>query len=196
MKKIIIIILLALFIPLHVSARSSGVRSSGGFRSSGIKSTPKVSVPRSPSTGVKSSLFGSSKPKTTTQKTPSTSTKKVYSTTPKTVSGKQYSKTGNVVDDNYKPSFRGGYVAPVGSTVYYRDNSMLDWLPFYFLMTHDSHREAVVVKPDGKEEIVKEEGIDGMYIFNWVIVILLGLGLIAGIIYLINKYTKKKHYYA
>jgi hypothetical protein len=60
----------------------------------------------------------------------------------------------------------------------------------YYILTHNSQRDAVVVAPDGKEEVVKEEGTDSMYVINWILTILLVGGAGFGIIYLINKFTK------
>jgi hypothetical protein len=69
---------------------------------------------------------------------------------------------------------------------------MMNWIPFYMIMSsNNAHREAVVVQPDGKEEVVKEEGVDTMYVINWIITILFIGGIIIGIIYLVNKLTKK-----
>lgn len=145
------------------------------------------------STGGKSVSGGKST--TSVGKAPSSTTKTVQSQ-PKTVNGKTYSGKGYVVDDTYKPSFRGGYVPPAGSTVYYQSSSsMWDWFPLYYIMTHDGNQKAVVTQPDGKEQEVVEEGTDGMYIFNWVIVILLGVGLIGGVIWLVNKMTQPSYGY-
>lgn len=171
-----------------VSAKgSSGGRSSGGR----ISSSRSVSRPRTASARAavpsKPSI-----PKVSTRPSSKTTTKVG---TPKTISGKKFSGKGNVVDSNYQPKFSGGYAPPVGSTVYYRDNSMMSWLPFYMIMTNQQHREAVVTQPDGTEQVVKEEGTDSMYIWNWILTILFVGGVGAGIIYLVYKLTNKKYEY-
>jgi hypothetical protein len=101
---------------------------------------------------------------------------------------------GKVVDDKYQPKFKNGYVAPSGSVVYYPQSSMLDWLPFYLIMTNQSHREVVVQSPDGKKETVKEEGVDTMYVINWIVSILLCIGLIGAVVWFINKKTNNYNY--
>lgn len=190
MKKLLIVLMLAVLVSAPVATfakgggggRGGGGRSSSSSRSSSVRSTPKVSKPSVPKA-----------PKVSTK--PSTKTVKVQSATAKKVNGKTFSKKGSVVDDTYKPRFNGGYSAPAGSVVYYRESSGLDWLPFYLIMTSQSHREAVVVEPakDGQpavEKVVKEEGVDTMYVVNWVVSILIILGLIGGIVYLVNRKTR------
>jgi cobalamin biosynthesis Mg chelatase CobN len=191
--KVLVGVVLSLFLLTSTAfvmvADAKGSRG-GGFRSGGFRSAPKAT--RTIKT-VKPSKPKVTKPKVA--KRPSSSTKKV-TTTKRTVGGKTYSKTGNVVDGNYKPRFSGGYTPPAGSVVYYRESSMLDWLPLYFIMTHGQHREAVVVEkgkdgaPD-KETVVKEEGTDSMYVINWIVTILFGLGLIGLVYWLITRKFKK-----
>lgn len=179
----------------------------GSFRSSGFRSTtrsisPKTTTPTksvTPSkstTSTKASTSTSSmKSRVTTPKTtvrPSSTTAKVTSPTGKTVNGTKFSKTGSVVDSTYRPKFSGGYTPPAGSVVYYRQNTWLDYLPLYFILFHGQHREAVVVEkgvngaPD-TEKVVKEEGVDTMYVINWAVTILFGLGLIALVYWLISR---------
>lgn len=197
MKRYAVFVLLVALLcspAVSLAKGGGGGRSSGGSRSSPSRSAPKPSTPKpstpKPSTPKPSTPKPAPKPNLSK---PSTATQVKTSATAKTVNGKTYSKKGYVVDEKYKPTFRGGYVAPAGSTVYYQ-SSMWDWFPIYYLMTHDSHRSAVVQQPDGKEEVVKEEGTDSMYVINWIIVILLGLGLIALVVYLINKRTLRNKY--
>jgi hypothetical protein len=190
MKKIIAIIMMALIMPTFAQAKGGG---GGGGRSSGGGARSSVSSSRTATSTPTRSTSTVSKP--SVSKSPTSSTKTVSSPTNKTVAGKSFGKKGYTVGDGYNPSFRGGYVAPQGSTVYYRESSMMDWLPFYMIMnSQNAHREAVVTTPDGKEEVVKEEGLDGMYIFNWIISILLIFGIIGGIVYLVNKKTNKYNY--
>jgi hypothetical protein len=79
----------------------------------------------------------------------------------------------------------------------------MDWLPFYLIMTMNrsgGHAQAAVVTPASTStsgvvtpettKIVEEEGLDTMYIINWIITILFGIGIIAGGMYLINKNSK------
>lgn len=193
MKKILIatlILILGLSIASPVFAKGGGGgggHSSGGSRASSVRSVsaskPTVSKPAiaKPSTPAKSTV--STKPSSTTKTT-------TASTAVKSSTGKTMSKKGAVVDDNYKPTFRGGYVAPAGSVVYYRESSIMDWLPFYLIMTSQSHREAVVQTPDGKQQTVKEEGVDTMYVINWIVSLLLIGGLIVLIVWFVNKKTK------
>lgn len=190
MKKILIAIMLAI-VALTAFPAGTEARGGGGARGGGARASSRSSASR-PSTSKPASKPSTAKPSTPKVSTkPSATTKTVTAAKPKTANGKTFSQKGSVVDGTYAPRFGGGYSAPVGSTVYYRQSSMLDWLPFYMIMNNQQHREAVVVQPDGKEQVVKEEGTDGMYILNWIITILLCGGLIAGIVYLINRYTKR-----
>lgn len=187
---VVSVLLTALIIPATVEAKgSSGGRSSGGSRSSVSSSSKSTSTSRPTQTSVKPTP---STPKVS--KSPTSTTKSVQSDA-KTIGGKKFSGKGSVVDDNYKPSFRGGYTPPAGSTVYYRDSSFMDYLPWIYIFTHDSHQDAVVVQPDGKEEVVQEEGMDSMYVINWILVILSGIGAIYGVMWLVNKLTSKEKRY-
>lgn len=115
----------------------------------------------------------------------------------KTVNGKSYAKGETVGVNGYSPRFAGGYTAPPGSVVYYQQSSSAwNWLPWYYIMTHDGNQQAVVQQPNGKQQAVQEEGGDGMYVFNWILVIILSLGLIALVIYFVNKATRKEVNYA
>lgn len=103
-----------------------------------------------------------------------------------------------MVSPGYQPRFQG-YSAPAGSVVYYPQSSALDWLPLYFILTHDAHRDVVVEVPGENgaattTKVVEEEGVDTMYVINWIVTILFGLGLIALAMWLVNKFTNKKAY--
>ena len=168
--------------------RGGGARSSSSVRSTPRVSTPKVSTPK---------VVTPKAPRVSTR--PSRSTAKVTSPTAKKVGKTTFSKKGSVVGGTYQPRFNGGYVPPAGSTVYYRQSSVMDWLPFYLIMTNQQHREAVVTEPakDGqpaKETVVKAEGTDGMYILNWILSIALVLGLIALIVWLVDKRAKARNW--
>lgn len=177
-----------------VDAKGGGGRGGGGARSSSVRSstprasaTPKISTPKTPKAP-------------SISKTPSKSTVKVTAPVAKKVGGKTFSKKGSVVDATYQPKFNGGYTPPIGSTVYYRQSSALDWLPFYLILnSQNAHREAIVTEPskDGQpavEKVVKEEGLDTMYIVNWVMSILVIIGFIWLVVYIINKKTNKNYY--
>lgn len=197
MKKILLSLLLicAMSLPFVSEAKGGGGRAGGGARSS-VRS---YSSTRSTSTTSRVSTPKTTTPKVTTPKVstkPSATTAKVTTPKAKTVGGKTFSKKGSVVDSTYQPKFNGGYVPPAGSVVYYRESSMMDWLPFYLILnSQNAHRDAVVVEPakDGQpavEKVVKAEGTDTMYIINWIMSILLVGGLIALIVWFINKRTK------
>lgn len=176
MKKLIIAVFICSLglLPLSEVFAKGGGRGGGGARASASRPVPKPDVaPVQKKTQVV-------KPAT------KVSDKPVVSNT-----GKKMSNKGKVVDENYKPSFRGGYVPPVGSTVYYQQRSFLDYLPWVFLFTMTPNREVVVQasEPDGtvKEETHQEEGTDTMYVINWIVSLLLLGGLIAVVIKLLNR---------
>lgn len=201
MKKIYTITLAAMICLSPITMFAKG--SSGGGRSFSSSRSLTSSVSKSSTTSRTTTTKTPTTPKVTTPKVsikPSTTTAKVTSPTVKTAGGKSFGKTGSVVDATYQPRFSGGYTAPIGSTVYYNDagSSLMNWLPFYMIMTNQSHQEALVVEPakDGqpaKETVVKEEGLDGMYIWNWIFSILFSIGGIALIVYFVNKKTNKKY---
>lgn len=202
MKKILAAIIIGLFtastaVPHDVFAKGGG---GGGGGSGGSRSSSSSSKSSSKS---KSSTSSSANPSTPSKPSvsakPGSSTKTVNSAKPVTANGKTFSSKGSVVDDSYKPRFNGGYTPPNGSTVYYRDtsSSLMNWLPFYMIWSSDNaHREAVVMEPskDGQpanQKVVKEEGTDGMYIWNWIISILVILGLIGLIVWFVNRRTTR-----
>lgn len=173
-------------------------RSSGSFKSSSSskssksssnKSSSKPATPSKPKTGTSTSKPGSTI-KTADGKTVKSSTK--------TPTNKQYTNSKGIVGDNgYTPRYVNGYSAPAGSVVYQENNSALDYLPwiYIFSMGGDSPRndKEVIVQPDGKEVQAKpvQEGLDGMLIFNWIILILLAGAVIAGVVWVVNKFTSK-----
>lgn len=191
MKKIIIVLsavfAISVLVPGDIVYAKGG--RVGGFRSSSVRvsSSPKPSAPAVAKTAVKATPAVSTKPSVETKKV--VSTKTVTSST-----GKKMSGNGSVVDQNYQPRFNGGYVPPAGSVVYYRSYGVMDWLPFYLIMTQGSQREAVVQTPDGKEQTIKEEGVDTMYVINWIVSILFIVALIFGVMYLVTNYSKNKNY--
>lgn len=200
MKKLIVLALLvAIAVPSAAFAKGGG---GGGRSSGGSRSATSVSKPSTTATAPKPAAAPTT-PKPAPAPKPSTSPSKASnvktSDTAKQVGGKNYGTKGYVVDDKFQPKFRNGYTAPAGSTVYYQDrgSDWMMWIPMWYILAsnNDPHREAVVQQPDGKEEIVKEEGLDTMWLVNWIITILIGVGLIAGIVYLVNKFTFNKPAY-
>lgn len=193
MNKFKIAIMVGAVVLMGLGATDAYAKGGGGGRAVGgarVSST-RVSTPK-PSTSVKPSTPKPTVPKPVTPKPakPNSATVVKTDTQKKVVDGKTYSKKSYVVDDKYKPNFQGGYTPVAGSQVYYRSSAM-DWFPIYYILTHDSHKEAVVKAPDGTEKVVKEEGKDTMYFVNWILTILLLGGIGVGIVYLINKFTKK-----
>lgn len=184
------------YAPMMAQARG------GGGRASVRTSTRSYTAPKTTTTAPRTTTTTTSR--TTTTKTvststrPTTTTRTVTSTTTKTVSGKTYSRTGNVVDEHYQPHFVGGYVPHAGDVVYYRESSFMDWLPFYLILTNQQHREAVVETPGvngapATQKVVQEEGTDTMYVINWIVTILLCVGVIALVMWLANKASKKRN---
>ena len=211
MKKIISALVLTVMIlgagstpVLAKGGGGGGGHSSGGGRGGASFSSGSRSV--SPSRPSTASPRPTPAPRPAAPKPiptkPSATTPKVTATTAKTVGGKTYSKTGSVVGAGYQPRFRGGYVPPTGSVVYYQNSGSdwMTWIPLMYLLSHDSHRSAVVESPatttDGKAttttQVFKEEGVDKMYVLNWIVTILIGAGIIGGAVYLVNKATSKK----
>lgn len=192
----LLIIGFVLFSPVAHAKGGGGGHSSGHVSTSHISSRP--STPSRPSAPRPSVAPKPPAPKPISTK-PTAATPKVTKATPTTVAGKTYAKTGNVVGAGYQPKFKG-VTPPAGSVVYYRESSFWDWFPMYYILTHDDHRDAVVqtstTTPTGVKTTstpVKEEGVDTMYVINWILTILIGLGLIAGIMWLINKSSKKSY---
>lgn len=139
------------------------------------------------------------KPKKTFTKpgdTIKTSDGKEIKTSEKKPTNERYSNHhGTVGDTGYNQRFHN-YDAPVGSTVYYPRSSVLDYLPWIYLFSQNSpaNQDAVVVQPDGKEvqaEPVKE-GVDGLAVLNWIILIVLAVAVIAGVVWGVNRYVTRK----
>ena len=195
MKKLFIVFIV-LMLPCAVFAKGS----SGGGRSS--SSGSRSSSSSSPSSK-SSSTSNPSKSTPTTPKVsakPSTSTKTIDTPSKTTSTGKKTTGKANVVDDNYKPSFKGGYIPPTGSTVQYveRSSSFIDYLPWVYIFSQDSRervntQEAVVTEPNGEEKTVEQfnqEGSDEMLVFNWILMIVIGSLGIWGIMWVVSNYTK------
>jgi hypothetical protein len=209
--KILLALLMicALLVPATAEARGGGGHSSGGHSSShsssrsSVRSTPRATV--KPKTTVKPKA-ATVKPKAVVKKpapvkkAPAKPSKPVPKASTKKPTNKKYTNSkGTVGQNGYSPRFRGGYVAPANSVVYYPSHSALDYLPWIYLFSQQhspQHDSATVVQPNGREVKVEpvKEGTDGMAVFNWIIMILLAVGTIVGIVYVINKLTTKKGY--
>lgn len=180
---------------------SSGGRSSGGSRSSGSSSKSSGSSSSSKSSGSssKSSTPKSGKSTAKPGSTVTTADGKTVTSSTKTPSNIKNAQSKGIVGDNgYAPRFTNGYTAPPGSVVYYQSHSALDYLPWVYLFSvmGDSPRDdhATVVQPDNKEVTVAPErgGIDGLFILNWIILVIIIIAIIGGIVYAINKLTSGK----
>lgn len=190
--------LIALLIAVIILSPGIALAKGGGFHSSGSRSfsASRSATPVRTSTAKPTTVKPVTPTKPTVATKPTTTTPKVSKATPTIKNGKTFSSTGSVVGAGYQPRFRGGIVPPSGSVVYYRDNSFLDYLPLYYILFHDAHRDAIVETPGQNgapttTQVMQEEGIDTMYVWNWVFTILVGLGLIGFVVWLINKATKK-----
>jgi hypothetical protein len=65
-----------------------------------------------------------------------------------------------------------------------------------YLFSNNSPRteQTIVVQPDGREVVAKpvKEGVDGLLILNWIMLVVIVVACIAGLMWLVNKYTKKQ----
>lgn len=183
---------------------SGGGRSSGGSRSS--SSSSKSSAPKSSTSTPKTSTPKPTTPKTSTKPGTSKSTPgskiktasgaEAQSSAKKPSNSKFTRSTGIVGDNGYTPRFTNGYSAPAGSVVYYPQHSALDYLPWIYLFNSNNsprNDHATVVQPDNKEVVVKPEkgGVDGLYILNWFLLIAVVIALISGIVFGVNKLSKR-----
>lgn len=173
---------------VHNKGGTSGARSSSsGSRSS--SSSSKSSTPSAPKAGTSTAKPGS---------TIRTADGKTITSSAKAPSQKGYSTSKGVVGDNgYSPRFTNGYSAPPGSVVYYRDTSFADYLPWIYLFGHSNaapaNQEVIVVQPDGKEVQTKPEpqGMDGLAVFNWILLIVIVIAIIGGIVWGVNKWFSR-----
>jgi hypothetical protein len=168
-------------------ARSSSARSSSSSSKTSTSSKSTPAPPAKPKPGVSKAVPGAAI-KTADGKTVVSSTKRPAKS--------EYSRSTGVVGDNgYTPRFANGYSAPPGSVVYYPQHSALDYLPWIYLFSQDSpqHDQAVIMQPDGKEVQAPpvQEGVDGMVIVNWIILVIIIAAVCAGIVYLVNKLTRR-----
>lgn len=177
------------------SSSSSSSRGSSSSSSSG-KSTSS-STGKSPSTSANKSANSSSSKSTTSAKTAPGTTVTANGKTVKTSTVKPANKSqaGITGVDGYSPKFKNGYTPPAGSVVYYPQHSALDYLPWVYLFSQHSPQNdsATTVQPDGKQVTAQpvQEGVDGLAVFNWILLIVIALAIIAGIVWGINKVTTK-----
>ena len=186
MKKAIIVAAMALvlIVPSVVLAKGGFSGGGRGFSSSRSYSAPKTTTTRS----------------TTTTRTTAPAVRSTAPTVRTTAPASKSLFGGSVkTSSTYKPVFSRGYTPPTGSTVIYQSTPWYQYLPLWYLLTHDSTRDVTVKEPatkdasgkevPGKTVKTQEQGTDGMYIFNWIITILLVCGMIGGIVYLVNQKT-------
>lgn len=156
---------------------------------------PKPAAPRTTTTRTTtktSTTRTTAKPKTTAQKLTATGAKgKAATTKPKqtTINGHRLREPVTVTHQHFYH-----YSAPAGSVVYYPQYSPMDYLPWIYLFSQNSpqHQQAVVVQPDGKQvQVTPQKGVDGMLIFNWILLVVVALAAIGGIVWLVNKKTQK-----
>lgn len=164
----------------------------GGHASSSSHSSSSSSRSSSSSSSSSSKGTSSAKPGSSI-KTSSGAT--VKSSSAKPANSKYSNSTGVVGDNGYTPRFGNGYRAPEGSVVYYPSHSFIDYLPWFYLFSHNSPSSdaATIVQPDGKQIVAPpEKGVDGMAIFNWILLVVMLAAVIAGIVWGVNKITLNK----
>lgn len=180
--------------------------SSGGSRSSSTSRSTSTSTSKTSTSSTSSKTSTSTAPKTSSKsgtskskagsKVKTSSGKEVQSSAKKPANSKYSRETGIVGENGYTPRFSNGYSAPEGSVVYYPQHSALDYLPWIYLFSQDHssrNDQATVVQPDNKEVVAAPErsGMDGLLIFNWIILVLLAAAFCAGIVWLVNKLTRR-----
>lgn len=177
---------------IEIVAKGGGGRGGGG-RSSGSKSSSSGSSSKSSTPSTPKPGKSTAKPGTTIK---TADGKEVQSSAKKPANTKYQNSKGIVGDNGYQPRFTNGYVAPPGSVVYYPQHSALDYLPWIYLFSQSSPQndQAIIVQPDGQEVQAAPEagGVDGMAIFNWIVLIFIFLAIIAGIVWGVNKLTRRK----
>ncbi|MDQ0825382.1 hypothetical protein QFZ60_001555 [Arthrobacter sp. B2I5] len=125
----------------------------------------------------------------------SSSGKTIKTSSTKPSNGKYSNQAGIVGADGYTPKFRSGYTAPEGSVVYYPQHSGLDYLPWIYLFSQHSpaYDNATVVQPDNKQMVATpSKEVDGMAVFNWILIIIFIAAAIWGVMWVVNKATTKE----
>jgi ribosomal protein L31 len=165
----------------HSSSSGGGKSSSGS--SSKSSSGSSSSKPAAPKAGTSTAKPGA--------KVKGADGKEVQSSTKTPAKSDYKSSTGVVGDNGYTPRYNNGYTPPAGSVVYNRERDFMDYLPWIYLFSQDSPRNdsQVIMQPDGKEvqATPAQDGIDGVAIFSWIVIIALVLGAIGGIVWLVNR---------
>jgi hypothetical protein len=173
-------------------SRGSSSKDSGGAKSIDSKTSSTSTNGTSTSSKTpagKSTAKPGDKVKTSSGKEVQTSNKKP--------TNNKYTQPSGVVGDNgYSPRFANGYSAPEGSVVYRREHDFVDYLPWVYLFSQDSPRNdhVTVIQPDGKEVTAPPapEGVDGLAIFNWFVLIIIALAIIGGVMYGVYKWVNRK----
>lgn len=178
------------------TSKSTGKSSSDKTNSSTGKSSTKAAEPSKPKT---STSAGTSKAKPGAKIKDTNTGKEVVSSTKKPTTTKKAVESKGVVGDNgYYPRFANGYQPPAGSVAYYPQHSFVDYLPWIYLFSlgGDSPQrdQVVMVEPSGKEVTAPPEpqGVDGLAVLNWILLIAIVLAAIGGIVWGVNKLTSKQ----
>jgi cobalamin biosynthesis Mg chelatase CobN len=165
--------------------------SGGGSHSSFSSHSYSSSRSSSTRTSTRTSTKGGSRTstRTSTRSTPTSGARGRAATThlsTSTIGGRRVTGGRTVSNQHFYH-----YSAPAGSVVYYRQSSALDYLPWIYLFSqHNSpnNPQAIVVQPDGRQiQTQQAKHVDGMYIFE----ILIGLVLVAAILFGLWKIIKK-----
>lgn len=172
---------------VHNKGGGGGHASSSGRSSSTRSSTSSRATSSGPRVGTSRAKAGS---------TIKTSSGQSIKTSSKTPTNSKYTDSRGVVGDNgYSPRFTNGYVAPAGSVVYYPQHDAFDYLPWVYLFSHDSPQndKVTTVQPSGKEVVAQPvpEGTDGLAVFNWLLLIIIGAAILSGIVWGVNKVTSR-----
>lgn len=185
------------------SSHSSSSKSSSGSKSSGSssssKSTSNSTGKSTPTAADKSANKSSSKSTTSAKTAPGSKVtaggKEVQTSAKKPTNSKVTNQAGIAGVDGYSPRFNNGYTAPAGSVVYYPQHSALDYLPWIYLFSQNSpaNDSATTVEPSGREVVAQpvKEGVDGLAVFNWILLVVIVLAIVGGIIWGVNKITTK-----
>lgn len=181
------------------SSSSKGSSSSKSSGSSSNKSTSKSTGKSKPTAADKAANKSNSKNTTSSKTAPGSKVtangKEVQTSSKKPTNSKVSNQAGITGVDGYSPRFNNGYTPPAGSVVYYPQHSALDYLPWIYLFSQHSpaNDSATTVEPSGREVTAQpvKEGVDGLAVFNWILLIAMVVAIVAGIIWGVNKLTNK-----
>jgi hypothetical protein len=110
-------------------------------------------------------------------------------TAPKTSSN---FSTPRTISSSYRPSF-SGYTPPLGSRVYSPGFSFTELFFWSYLLSHTGQQEVQVQQPDGHTVSAQTNNVDVMYYVDLGIMLVFGFGIIAIIVYFVNKLTQPKN---